>query len=451
MISELYVRFGTPDDPVPGTLKNSANAKDVNYIDMYDTLKFGVGDFIKEIEALNASPSESAVDLMVLASAVYFADTSFNRVVYSDDGWTRQFCIHVPVSQPDVWISAKEHLNKMLRFLTGDFWDLRFRARPEKYRNFSVEPEELDLNDVDTVSLFSGGLDSLIGAIDLIDSGKKPLLISHYWDGEAASAQRVLLESFQTKYGKDAFVSVRGYIGARSNSLQGAGSENTQRARSFLFYSMAALAADAMTTTDTVMIPENGLIALNVPMDRVRLGSLSTRTAHPHFINAMSTLADSTGISANFTNPFRFKTKGEMASECADKKFLKEVTPKSMSCSSPAKIRYKSAAPQHCGYCVPCMIRRASLAAGLDGDDPTQYYEEDLTDHVFDSRKAAGKDIRSFMYASKKLANAPNIARFLVRKPGPLPAADIEKYADVYRRGMAEVALILKGVRSYHE
>lgn len=451
MRCELFIRFGTMDNPPDGTLEDAANTKDVNYLDMNDMLRFGVGGFIKKIEALNVSPSECTIDLMVLASAVYFADTSFTRSYYADDGWTRRFLIHVPVSQAKVWNAAKAHLREMLRFLTGDYWDFQFRDRPKKYETISVQPEELDFIDIDTVSLFSGGLDSLVGAIDLINSGKKPLLISHYWDGEAASAQRVLLESLVKKYDEDAFISVRGYIGARYNVLSGAGSENTQRARSFLFYSMAALAADAMTTTDQVMIPENGLIALNVPMDRVRLGSLSTRTAHPHFIEAMNDLAKNVGISANFSNPFGFKTKGEMVSECADKDFLKEVTPISMSCSSPGKIRFKSEPPQHCGYCVPCMIRRASLVAGLDGDDPTQYYVEDLAEHDLDSKLAAGKDIRSFIFASRKVSRSPESARFLVRKPGPLPASEIEDYADVYRRGMLEVAAILTGVKSYHD
>jgi len=450
MRSELYVKFGVDDAPPIGVLESPDDAKNINFVDVFDALDFGVGNFVRTIEALGVSPSEAAIDLLVVASSVYLSDTSFSRNTYSTDGWTRRILLHLPVSDQAAWEAAEPQLSSMLKFLTGDYWAFRFRSRLEEFETLANGPEEFDLTEFDVVSLFSGGLDSLIGAIDLMSDGKRPLLISHYWDGVAASAQSTLVDELESKFGEDAFKIVRGRIGTTYGDLAGSGSENSQRARSFLFYSMAALAADALETTDDVFIPENGLIALNVPMDRVRLGSLSTRTAHPYFIHSMDALTTAIGVSATFANPYRFKTKGEMVAECADQNFLAEIVGLSMSCSSPAKVRWQGAAPQHCGYCVPCMIRRASLKAGLAVDDDTLYYLDDLVSDTLDSKSAEGKDIRSFLYASNKVAEAPHLARFIVRKPGPLLSEDVEQYANVYLRGMAEVRELLAGVRSRH-
>ena len=43
-------------------------------------------------------------------------------------------------------------------------------------------------------------------------------------------------------------------------------------------------------------VPKNGLIALNVPLDQLRLGALSTRTTHPFYIARWNELV---GILAN--------------------------------------------------------------------------------------------------------------------------------------------------------
>lgn len=445
MKRKIFVRLGRDDvDPA-----DDAADITINMIDNFGDLDRGLGQLLDRLFKLGAKPSEAAVDLMILAAAVYAADTGVSRERYADDGWTRMIDLNVPVAESELWMSQQDHLSRMLKFLTGDHWSFTFRHRPDNFPTFTKQPEEMDLTDFTQVSLFSGGLDSLIGAIDLLASGERPLLVSHYWDGEASSAQRQLLEVLKEQH-SDAFESVRAYIGFRKSDFTEAGSDNNQRARSFLFYSLAVVAADAVASTNKVLIPENGLIALNVPMDAHRLGSLSTRTAHPHFIRSMSELVNALGIDVTLENPYRFKTKGEMARECKDRDLLAELAPASMSCSHPAQVRFEGAPPQHCGRCVPCLIRRASLAAGLDNADTTQYFLDDLKGSVLDSKSADGKNIRSFMFAAENLRQNPGRARFLVQKPGPLNHDDLDAYVDVYRRGMDEVSEILRGVRAKH-
>src|SRR3546814_7334274 len=77
------------------------------------------------------------------------------------------------------------------------------------------------------------------------------------------------------------------------------------------------------------------------------------------FIASMQRLIDALALDVELNNPYRHMTKGEMVANCADKPFLEKIVANSMSCSSPAKARYKKLSPRHCGYCVPCLIRRA--------------------------------------------------------------------------------------------
>lgn len=445
MRRRVFIRLGKYDVCPDADLADIT----INMIDEFGTLDRGMNLLLERLFKLGVRPSEAAVDLMIVATAVYAADTGISRGRYADDRWTRVIDLSVPVADPDLWSAMGPKLSSMLRFLTGDHWGFAFRPRPENHEEIARQPDKMDLTEFSHVSLFSGGLDSLIGTIDLLASGRRPFLISHYWDGEASSAQRKLLKVLEKRHA-NAFESVRAYIGFHKTDFSEAGSDNNQRARSFLFYSLAIVAADAVGSTNKILIPENGLIALNVPMDVLRLGSLSTRTAHPHFIRCMSNLVRGLGIDTSLDNPYRFKTKGEMVSECLDRNLLAELAPVSMSCSHPAQVRFESAPPQHCGRCLPCLIRRASLAAGLEGPDTTPYFLEDLHSGVLDSRSANGKNIRSFMFAAENLRRNPERARYLVQKPGPLTREDLDEYVDVYRRGMAEVSEILRGVRVGH-
>ena len=450
MREELFIQFGRDDIPSSGILAAPSSTNILNMMTESGGLDHGLDQLPVQLYRLNVAPSETALDLLIVAASVYIADTSVSRSTY-EDGWTRRITVHVPVNDLETWQATADQLGKMLRFLTGDYWSIRFRGRPEKFQKLIKNPAGLNLTDFDSVSLFSGGLDSLIGAIDLIAAGRKPLLVGHYWDGETSSAQNILRDELVKAFGDDAFGCLRARIGVERSDLASAGSENSQRSRSFLFYSMAAMVADALRPTGNILIPENGLIALNVPMDPLRIGSLTTRTAHPHFLASMGELASMVGMSSKFENPYRFKTKGEMVSECHDPELLKRIVSKSMSCSSPAKVRWQGAPPQHCGHCLPCLIRRASLQKGLNGEDTTEYYLDDLKAETLDSKSAKGKDIRSLLYAVGTIARNPTKLPYLVRKPGPLPSSELQDYVDVYTRGMDEAYALLRGVKAIRE
>lgn len=82
-----------------------------------------------------------------------------------------------------------------------------------------------------------------------------------------------------------------------------------------------------------LFMPENGFIALNIPLTPSRGGSCSTRTMHPYFINKISQVLKDLSIKNEIINPLELKTKGECVSECLNKNLIGSIIEQSVSCS----------------------------------------------------------------------------------------------------------------------
>ena len=444
----LIGRLGNDDKAPVKLIQTDSAVYEIDFLEGEQRLGFGLGQALDQLASLGLRPAKHAIDLVLLAALVNAGDTRVSRSTNAQDGWTREIDLYVPVSTPTAWNDVIPSIEALLRFLTGDRWRVFFHARTDRISVATTQLNGLVIEGVTEISLLSGGLDSLIGAIDLLAGGKHPIFVSHYWDAQTAKAQSLMLKELGEHFSGEEIRNVRVRLGFDKRHLDTKEKEDTQRGRSFLFYALAALVASAFDQPMEVNVPENGLIALNVPLDPLRVGALSTRTAHPHVISSMTRLMDAIGLSVSFSNPYRHKTKGEMVIGCAAPGFLRKVIGDSMSCSSPAKFRYKGLPAQHCGYCVPCLIRRASLCVGLQEKDPTAYTFENLRAHTLATNKAEGKHVRAFQLMVKRIKRDPELAKILVHKPGPLIAAPEENadYADVFRRGILEVGRLLQGV-----
>jgi hypothetical protein len=417
------------------------------------TLDHGIGHALSDLARLGAYPSEMGVDVMVLAAHVHAADTRISRNGESQDGWTREIRLIVPVSDPDRWTAAAPIFIRILNFLTGDRWSLGFRSRPRRFIRVVPTPPRtlIGLPFID-LALFSGGLDSLIGAIDTLEAGRTPLLISHAGEAATSDAQSTIFDALKAHYSSNPFQRLRLWMAFPDGFVRGSAGENTTRGRSFLFFALGVFAGTGLDGPFTLKVPENGLIAVNVPLDPLRLGALSTRTTHPFYIARWNDALVSLGIEGHIENPYWNMTKGEMAAGCANGNLLKCLTPKSLSCAAPTKGRWQGLGTQHCGYCLPCLIRRAALLKGFGpGADPTVYTIDDLTTRALDTRQSEGVQVRSFQLAIERLRVRPASAPILIHKPGPLfdesPARQAS-LAGVYRRGLAEVGALLAGVRT---
>jgi hypothetical protein len=374
-----------------------------------------------------------AFDLLTIAMAVTAADTFVDRRT-SDDGWARDLRLRVPLSDPAPWMPVVSLLEEALRFLSGDVWSIDIRPNGPDRPNPQVRGRLTTLAGHDSVSLFSGGLDSAIGVLDLMAGGKKPVLVSHSYRGDA---------NRQGIVGAHLPVNVSRFS-AVANPLSKLEDDNDvqMRTRSFNFLAYGALVAATMAERGItpgpvdLFVPENGLIALNPPLTARRIGALSTRTTHPHFLGSVQHILDRLGIPVRISNPYALKTKGEMLTGCADPGALGRVAEHTVSCG-----KWKRKGVQ-CGKCVPCLIRRASYhAAGIVDNTP---YDPDGQNLVAVMAKDdARDDLLAMILASRRLPSI-DIARW-VPMAGPLPADRAERDAllNVASRGMAEVSAYL--------
>ena len=412
-------------------------------------LEHDVSSSLDDLSKIGIFPTEIGLDLLVVAAHVQAADTRISRSTESQDDWTREIRIVVPVSDTARWNTAIPLVERILNFLTGDRWTIGFRARPAGFeKTVPARPRQLIPPTFDSLALFSGGLDSLIGAIDSLEQGKSPLLISHAGDDAVSAAQNKLFDALNENYPKLNIARLRICMDFGKWRVHRVESEKTTRGRSFLFFATGVLAGTGLNKTFVLKVPQNGPMALNVPLDPLRLGSFSTRTTHPFYIARWNELLGVLGISGLIENPYWDKTKGEMAANCSNPDLLGKLVPKSLSCASPSKSRWLGLGTGHCGFCLPCLIRRAAL---LDTRDGTMYALSDLTARELDTREAQGQQIRSCQYAIEKIRRRPTLAPLYIHKPGPLSDESpgrLLMLAEVYKRGLAELAKLLAGVRA---
>jgi hypothetical protein len=445
----IHGRFGLKDTvAIPSSEGEVSTA--VEFVQATKRLDHGIGTALEELSAMGIYPSEVGVDLLVLAAHVYAADTRISRDTESQDNWTRELRLVVPVSDPFRWNAVSNILQRMLNFLTGDRWVLGFRSRPNGFEHFvAVKPLIGPQPVFDEVSLFSGGLDSLIGAIDALEKSTNPLFVSHAGESAVSAAQEALFRRLEEQYPNRPFKRLRVWMSFPKELVQDVPPEDSTRGRSFLFFATGALAASGIGADCKLNVPENGLIALNVPLDQLRLGSLSTRTTHPFYIARWNDLLGELGIPVTIENPYWDRTKGEMVSECANSTFLKKVLPESLSCASPTKARWKGLGTEHCGFCLPCLIRRAAIKSGIQSPDPTTYTLANLQASPLKTSGAEGVQVRSFQFAIARLTDKPHLASILIHKSGPLTDESSSRQtalAEVYLRGINEVGNLLENV-----
>ncbi|MCD8501619.1 MAG: hypothetical protein LRY71_08050 [Bacillaceae bacterium] len=401
---------------------------------------YGIDHVVQKMLQNGLEPTETGLDLLCLATAVYLADTRISRDLHSQDSWTREIHIELPVYDLKKFSEARPIFERMLNFLTGDKWTIDFTQKVVKI----IEPDEAqsECKEFEVASLFSGGMDSLISTIDYLEQKKKIILVSHAGEGFTKNSQTNILHDFEGKYQLDDLLYLDLWMVFEKDFLPGGGNENSTRSRSFLFIALGIFAISNFTTIKELQVPENGLIALNIPLDDLRIGSHSTRTTHPFYLNLWNGVLKILDTDKLVINPYWNKTKGEMANECMNKEYLSEIMERSNSCSSPIKARWKGLPPQHCGFCVPCIIRRAAMhkAFGKDGDG-TVYTANDVSSIIRNHASGEGVQLRSFQYAINRLKKNSTMARLLVYKTGSISGDDeyITELSEVYKRGLMEV------------
>ncbi|MEZ5196414.1 MAG: Qat anti-phage system QueC-like protein QatC [Bacteroidales bacterium] len=376
---------------------------------------------------------EDIVDFLNLGLAVYTIDQTVSRESYGYYHWNRYFSIYLPVANIEMWENVRKELEETLSFLSGDKWIINLRTR----KPYNTSEEKRKDHKYDKVCLFSGGLDSFIGAIDLLNDSNVALVSHHKKGGKEKSAQQMLLNKLKEKNKDKLIKDFLFYVQPRKKVNKVLGGEDSQRARSFLYIVLGIAIAHSLGDDIPLYIPENGLISLNISLTKTRQGTYSTKTTHPYFLQRISDILKKLSINNSIINPYQFNTKGEMIVNAINKNLVRELFSNTISCSKPNHYVRWHKIDKQCGHCVPCIIRRAALKkAGLDRNND---YVKDLLTFDKSLNNSIGSDLRAFKIAIYKYLTLGKLSPFELLKNGALPPENISDYLGVVKRGLKEV------------
>ena len=150
-------RFGNSDKADIPIADGEVSAR-LEFVVSKRRLEHDIGSSLDDLSKIGVFPSEIGLDLLALAAHVQAADTRISRSTESQDDWTREIRIVVPVSDPARWNTAIPLLQRLLNFLTGDRWTIGFRVRPAGFEKaVRNRPRQLIPIPFDGLALFSGG------------------------------------------------------------------------------------------------------------------------------------------------------------------------------------------------------------------------------------------------------------------------------------------------------
>jgi len=402
-------------------------------------------------------------DVLDLAVYVYSADQAVRRAgggrVDGDEigaGWRRRFRFRVPVRVPDLWNSAEVRaaLVSVLGFMSEDEYTFEFV-------NLKKDPglsPRIDFNTrpfhgvVGEVVMFSGGLDSLAGAVQRSVVERKQVLLVHHRSNEKLAPHHArLLQTLTQAPGACEPL----HFTFRANKSKRLGREYTQRTRSFLFAAMGLVFA-RMIGLDRLTIFENGVTSLNLPPSSQVVGARASRTTHPRVLAGFGRLFTALlGRRFVVETPFLWETKTDVVKRLADAG-CGHLIGLSISCGHTWEMRSKT--HTHCGVCSQCIDRRfAVLAARQADNDPAARYAVDLLtgerpDGVARTMLSAYLDLVDRverMGEAEFLATFGEVARVLPHVGLPATAAAARVF-DLYKRHARQVTGVIEDAIAAH-
>jgi hypothetical protein len=326
-------------------------------------------------EKLRRHISDRQYDLIEIASFIYAADSRILRTDKkwdgedTDDGWERDFHFVIPVFDFEFWNSekVKESLKKLLVFLVNGKFFFEFSRKKQssrRYQYFIGGDDIFPLPKIEKVTLFSGGLDSIAGAIKNISSRIPIALVSHCSVTTIGSRQKKLIDELRNIY-SGTFIHIPVWINKRSRFSK----EYTQRSRSFLYSTLAVVVAELLGT-QKINFYENGIVSLNLPVTDEVLRSRATRTTHPKtlmlFQEFFRLYSEKAFI---FENPYIYITKKEVVEIILNSE-AKELVHLTSSCT---RTTMRSSVHKHCGVCSQCIDRRIAILSHNTIDTSLDY------------------------------------------------------------------------------
>ena len=326
-------------------------------------------------------------DLLDIVMAVYAADRRSRRDFSGTSTGQRRIHVRIGVREPGPWNESEvaHKLQGLLYWLSEDEWSFQFLKRqtdpsPAESERFLFR---LPPQRPATVALFSGGLDSIAGlaARDQEESCASYVLVSGYTHNRLAHQQELQVKHIRSSSWGEGVLGTPPEICHVAVPFglckpEGNREEKSQRTRALVYLTLGVATA-LQAGTDTLWVHENGVGALNLPLDATQLGVDNYRGVHPRSLMMVEDLFEMVlERPVQIKNPFLFHTKAEMCRALLSANLVDSIRD-TVSCDSfPLRIRNQ---PGQCGCCTSCILRRQALyAGGLAGYDPPERYRTDV-------------------------------------------------------------------------
>ena len=386
---------------------------------------------IKYFEAEFGSADSLEIDVLNLASGIYAADLAVKRNEREDYLRTIQLTIEVVNIHP--FLRIKSLLESSLLILSRDNWEIIFIEK----KGIPVSGFEWGKNS-GVVLLFSGGIDSMCAAADFIKTKKDLILVSHNTQANRVvdKSQRKVhaaLESYYKRAVRHIHIKVYGRKNNEFHFPDPKERENSQRTRSFLFLSLAALITKRSGFNKVLYMAENGQFAIHLPLNSARVGPFSTHTADPNFVKNAENIFRILLSNPDFeiTNPFLYKTKAEVVAILPNE--LKKEIHNSATCWMISHVPGE----KHCGICIPCISRRIALE--YNGINLKEYHSDIFNININtlsddDTGRRNLTDYLEFISKFKKVT-PQNKEELICDFPELInPAFDVDKAIKLYER-----------------
>ncbi len=364
------------------------NPLELKYYGTSKNVKIGLPEFVNRVNHI----SDRIKDLLEIASYIFAADRNIKRGTNKDveyQSWARCLHFYIKVRDFDFWNqdAVKNDLIASLKFVSGDYdYDFSFQkghsTPPEGLfdnEQFSADPAENA-----KVVLFSGGLDSLSGIVELLEKTDSKLCLVSHQSGQPGTkkTQDTLFKALQRDYPKRC-----SRYPFRCSLTGPRAVEESQRTRSFLYCSIA-FAVSHIFELDRFYVYENGITSLNFAKRQDLINARASRTTHPKTIGLFSKFFSHLR-EGNFIieHPFLFNTKTDVLQKLKENG-RQEYIDSAVSCSKTFKKdwdadpnEYNSQAIQ-CGGCSQCIDRRfAAYASDTIDNDGSHLYKTDFVKH----------------------------------------------------------------------
>jgi len=393
-------------------------------------------------------------DLLEIAGYIYAADRKTYRGNEDDleyHSWSRDFHFHIGVRDVNFWETAdvKRLLKNALCFMSGDHnYDFTFYETGIDYptnifdnENFIIEtPDNLQ------VALFSGGIDSLAGIIDLLETTNAEICLVSHQSGQPGviKTQRDLCDAIKNYYPNRC-----SHYKFCCNFSKDNARDETQRTRSFLYTSIAFAIAKTYNQK-CIHVYENGITSINFAETQDLMNGRSSRTTHPQTIRLLEKLFSKiAGDEFSIKNPFVLKTKTEVI-EVIKKHNRLELLDSSVSCST---TRNHPQGFTHCGICSQCIDRKfAVFAAEVEEYDGNHLYHYDFLQNDLEDDETK-KSLTEYIRLAQEFAQQ-NIDGFYTERGSEIVdvveyidgETDQEKIENVYNLCQRHAAQITKAI-----